>query len=89
MHLLLLVAEGEVHTQNIPTKTISTVVSTVTLREDTKHTETYKELKPDVYVETQTNAHGNREVQLSRLVTGQVQYLIHFASSQKTAWNKC
>lgn len=29
------------------------------------------------------------ELQASRLVTGQVQYLIHFASSQKTAWNKC
>lgn len=54
-----------------------------------KHTEAYKELKPDVYVETQTYAHGNRKLQVSRLVTGEVQYLIHFASSQKTAWNKC
>lgn len=34
------------------TKTASTEVSTVTLREKAKHRETYKELKADVYVET-------------------------------------
>lgn len=51
MHLLLIAAEGEVCTQKVPTDTAS-VVSRVTLREDTKHTETYKELKPDVCGET-------------------------------------
>lgn len=56
----MLLAAEEGCTQKVLTETVSTVVSTVTLREDTKHTEAYKELKPDAYVETQTNAHGNR-----------------------------
>lgn len=63
------------------------MVYTVILKDDIIHTDTYKELEPDVHVDRQNpQKHSGTGEQAG---ARSVQYLSHSASSQKTAWNKC